>query len=120
MSAGVSGALLNGLKLRCPRCGQGKLYQSYLKLAPRCASCDADFTMADVGDGAAVFVMFAVGAIVVPLAFIMQFAFGAGIALTMTVACIATAVLSFGLLPLVKAILFTLQWTHKAREGRLE
>ena len=62
-----------GLTGRCPKCGKGPLFDGYLKFAPRCSACGADFTMADTGDGASVFVMFLVGAIVVPLAFILQF-----------------------------------------------
>jgi uncharacterized protein (DUF983 family) len=119
-SGGVSAAILNGLKARCPRCGQGKLFERYLKFAPRCSQCGADFSIADTGDGAAVFVMFIVGAIVVPLAFIMQFSFNSPAWLTMTVTIAATAALCLVLLPAFKALLFTLQWTHKAEEGRLE
>ena len=29
-----------GMKLRCPRCGQGKLFRQYLKPVERCSSCD--------------------------------------------------------------------------------
>jgi uncharacterized protein (DUF983 family) len=43
----VASALRAGVLGRCPRCGEGKLFASYLKLAPACASCRADFTMAD-------------------------------------------------------------------------
>ena len=59
--------VVTGLRLRCPQCGKGRLFQSYLKFAPTCSACGADFRIADAGDGPAVFVMFLVGAIVVPL-----------------------------------------------------
>ena len=29
-----------GMKLRCPRCGNGRLFRSYLKPVQRCASCN--------------------------------------------------------------------------------
>lgn len=120
MSADVGGAILAGLKGRCPNCGKGKLFERYLKLAPRCPICGADFSMADTGDGAAVFVMFLVGAIVVPMAFILQFAARAPSWLTISATLLATIVLSLVCLPPFKATLFTLQWVHKAEEGRLE
>ena len=67
----------------------------------------------------AVFVMFIVGAIVVPLAFILQFSAHMPTWATITITAIATIAFSLVLLRSVKAILFTLQWTHKAEEGKL-
>ena len=75
--------------------------------------------MADTGDGASVFVMFIVGAIVVPLAFVLQFSAHASTWVTMAITIVVAIVLSLGLLRPLKAILFTLQWTHKAEEGKL-
>ena len=57
---------------RCPRCGEGRLFSGYLKVAPRCEACDLDLSFADSGDGPAVFVIFAVAPIVVILAFITE------------------------------------------------
>jgi uncharacterized protein (DUF983 family) len=111
--------VIAGLRSRCPRCGQGKLFQAYLKLAPRCAVCGADFSHADSGDGPAVFVMFVVGAVVVPLAFILQFGLELPSWATITISFIATLALSLALLPPFKGALFALQWKHKAGEARL-
>jgi uncharacterized protein (DUF983 family) len=46
-----------GLRGRCPRCGQGKLFQGFLKLAPGCAMCGLDYGFADPADGPAFFAM---------------------------------------------------------------
>ena len=35
-------ALLNGLRCRCPKCGEGKLFRAYLKLADRCPNCGVE------------------------------------------------------------------------------
>ena len=35
----TSGAMLRGARLRCPSCGEGSLYSSYLKVADTCSSC---------------------------------------------------------------------------------
>lgn len=61
-----------GLACRCPRCGEGRLFAGFLKVAPRCDVCELDFRFADSGDGPAVFVIFAVAPIVVILAFIVE------------------------------------------------
>ena len=46
---------------KCPRCGEGKLYKGFLKIADRCEACDLDYGFADSGDGPAVFVIMIVG-----------------------------------------------------------
>ena len=37
-------ALLNGIRCRCPRCGRGKLFRSYLRIADTCAVCGLDYS----------------------------------------------------------------------------
>jgi uncharacterized protein (DUF983 family) len=54
-----------GLRGRCPRCGEGRLFEGFLTLRPRCESCGLDYSFADAGDGPAVFVILIGGAIVV-------------------------------------------------------
>ena len=113
-------ALLAGLRMRCPQCGQGKVFQGYLKLAPRCSVCGADFAKADSGDGPAVFVVLIVGAIVTPLLFILQFGFAMAWWLAAAITMIAAIALCLVLLPPFKATLFALQWKHKASEARFD
>ena len=37
-------AMMNGIRCRCPRCGEGKLYRKYLKIADRCDHCGFDYS----------------------------------------------------------------------------
>lgn len=46
-----------GFRGRCPRCGEGHLFQSFLKLKPKCEACGLDYSFADPADGPAFFVM---------------------------------------------------------------
>ena len=46
-----------GVRGRCPRCGQGHLFKSFLTLAPRCDVCGLDYAFADPADGPAFFVI---------------------------------------------------------------
>ncbi|HWA21352.1 MAG TPA: DUF983 domain-containing protein [Caulobacterales bacterium] len=110
---------LSAILARCPNCGKGKLFRGFLTFAPACSVCGVGFGKADVGDGAAVFVMFIVGAVVVPLAFILQFKFVWDAMATLAVSAAAAIALSLLLLRPVKALLFTLQFKHKAAEGHL-
>ncbi len=53
---------------RCPRCGQGRLFDGFLEIAQRCEVCGLELRAQDSGDGPAVFVILILGFIVVGLA----------------------------------------------------
>ncbi|MGH6982551.1 MAG: DUF983 domain-containing protein [Stellaceae bacterium] len=57
---------------RCPRCGQGKLFEGMLTVAPRCASCGLDLARLDTGDSATGLVVLFLGAITVGLAILLE------------------------------------------------
>lgn len=61
-----------GLLCRCPRCGQGRLFDGILTVRERCESCGFDLRANDVGDGAAVFVILILGFVVVGLALLLE------------------------------------------------
>ena len=65
-------AFAAGLACRCPRCGQGPLYSGFLSVAERCDVCRLDLQKADSGDGPAVFIIFILGFLVVPLALLFE------------------------------------------------
>ncbi len=46
-----------GVRGRCPRCGQGHLFQGFLKLRRECEVCGLDYSFADPADGPAFFVI---------------------------------------------------------------
>lgn len=63
------------LLCRCPRCGQGPLYQGLLTIRDRCPACGLDLTGNDAADGAVVAVTLVLGTLLVVLAFIVEFEF---------------------------------------------
>ena len=105
---------------KCPRCGQGKLFKSFLSLKDRCEVCNLDYSKADAGDGPAVFVMFIVGFVAVAVAFVARFVWYAPILTSFLVSGGVAVALSLALLRPFKATLIALQYKHKAEEGRLE
>ncbi len=109
-----------GLRLRCPQCGRGEVFSSYLKFRDHCRGCGADFTKADAGDGPAVFIVLIVGAIVTPLLIVLQFGLQLPDWLALSITMGAAVILCLALLPPFKALLFALQWKHKAREATHE
>ncbi|WP_153768446.1 DUF983 domain-containing protein [Labrenzia sp. CE80] len=46
-----------GLRARCPRCGEGHLFDGFLTLKPKCEVCDLDYSFADPADGPAFFII---------------------------------------------------------------
>lgn len=49
--------LETGLKGRCPRCANGRMFRGWLKLADRCEVCDLDYSYATPDDGPAFFAL---------------------------------------------------------------
>jgi uncharacterized protein (DUF983 family) len=107
-----------GLAGKCPRCGQGDLYKSYLALKSECDACGLDYSRADSGDGPAVFVIFIVGFLSVALAFIARFGWGLSIGASFLLSSGFAIVSILALLRPLKATLIALQYRNKAEEGR--
>ena len=49
--------LRTGVRGRCPRCGQGRLFRGILTLREKCDVCGLDYSFADPADGPAFFVI---------------------------------------------------------------
>ena len=109
-----------GLGMKCPRCGQGKLFEGFLGLRPACEACGLDFAKADAGDGPAVFVIFIVGFIGVVTAIVARYVFFASIPVAFVISASISIGLILALLRPLKAIMIALQFRHKAAEGTLE
>ncbi len=109
-------AFRNGLACRCPRCGEGKLFAGFLTVAPRCTVCDLDLGKQDSGDGPAIFIIFILGAIVVPLVFWFEFAYEPPFWLHMVIWM--PVILGGALLMLrpMKGVMIALQYRHKASD----
>ncbi len=106
-----------GLLCRCPRCGEGKLFRGYLKLAPRCTICGLDLAFADSGDGPAIFVIFLVAPLIIALAMVVGAVFNPPPYVHLFLWIPATLILSLALLPPLKATMVALQYRHDAHEG---
>jgi uncharacterized protein (DUF983 family) len=111
--------LAAGLGARCPRCGQGRLYDGYLKLRPRCETCGLDYGFANAGDGPAIFIMLLVGAIVVGGALTVEILYRPPMWVHVALWVPLTLGLALAILRPMKALMIALQYTHQAREGRL-
>mgnify|MGYP001356946320 CR=1 FL=1 len=109
--------IVTGLRCHCPRCGRGRLFAGYLRLAQRCPECELDFAFADSGDGPAVFVIFLVAPIVVILALVVGSMAPIPPWMHLVLWIPVTLLLSLLLLPPFKGVLVNLQYRHDAHEG---
>lgn len=112
VSAGLSG--------KCPRCGQGKLFDGFLSVRKSCAACGLDYSFADSGDGPAVFVIMLVGFVIVGLVLFVELSFQPPIWLHLVLWLPLTVILAASILRPLKGLMIALQFRHKAEEGRLD
>ena len=108
-----------GLRGRCPRCGQGRLFDGFLATAPRCRACGLDYGFIDAGDGPAVFVILIVGFVVVGAALVTEVAYQPPYWLHALLWLPLTLLMTLGMVRPLKGLMISLQYHHKAAEGRL-
>jgi uncharacterized protein (DUF983 family) len=103
---------------RCPRCGKGRLFRGYLKVADGCELCGLSYQGLEAGDGPAVFVILIVGFIVTGAALFVEVTYSPPYWVHALLWAPAVPLLSFGLLRFLKAWLLIMQFRHRAEEGR--
>ena len=108
-----------GLAGRCPRCGQGHLFEGYLKVAPRCDRCGLDFSFSDAGDGAAWFVMLIAGTLAISGVLFVELTWQPPYWVHALVAIPLAVILPLLILRPAKAILINRQYETRAQEGRM-
>ena len=100
----------------CPRCGQGRLFKSFLDVADRCTVCGLDLSRCDTGDGPAVFLIFILGFLVTPLALWVAMTVEWPLWVHTIVWGVVLIVLTVGMLRPAKAVLVALQYRHRRSE----
>ena len=108
-----------GIKARCPRCGQGPLFDGFLTVAGNCSVCKLDYSFADAGDGPAIFIMLIVGFIVAGSALAVEVMYQPSYWVHALLWGPLTLILCLGMLRPFKGVLIALQFHHKAEEGKL-
>lgn len=108
-----------GLVGRCPRCGRGRLFSGFLKMADRCEVCGLDFDFADPADGPAFFIITFACVPVVAFAVWMEVAVSAPYWLNALLTL--PLLVLFCILPLrpLKGLLVAQQFIHNAHEGAI-
>lgn len=110
--------LLAGLRGRCPNCGEGRLFEGFLKVAPRCGSCGYDLAKADSGDGPAVFVILIAGFFCAFLMLYTELTFAPPIWVHIAIFLPLTLAVCLGLLRPLKGVMLAAQFSNNASESR--
>lgn len=103
-------ALKRGLRGRCPRCGEGKLFRTFLKVDDRCSVCGQDFTPHRADDLPAYLVIVIVGHIMVPSVLWIETNYSPAVPLQLAIYLPLTLILSLLLLQPVKGAVVGVQW----------
>lgn len=109
----VKDAIFKGLKCRCPRCGEGKLFDKWLKVSPQCSHCGEELYHERAQDFPPYITITIVGHIVVTLVLMVE----ANIELSMTTHMMIWIPLAFALslamMQPIKGGVVGMQWALK-------
>lgn len=103
-------ALVRGASCKCPKCGEGRLFRKYLKVADTCEVCHEEFSHHRADDMPAYIVMSIVGHIVVGGVLWAEFNYAWPAWLHLSIWLPLTVILTLGLLQPVKGFIVALQW----------
>jgi len=106
-------AIRRGFRGRCPKCGEGKLFRAFLKVADNCPVCGEDYSHHRADDLPAYLVIVIVGHIVVPLALWIETDYSPPVPLQLAIYLPLTLVASLVLLQPVKGAVVGLQWAFR-------
>lgn len=106
-------AMRRGWRQRCPQCGQGRIYRSYLKVNDSCPSCGLALSGHRADDAPPYFTILIVGHIIVPLMLVLEQEMHPAEWVHMVLWLPLTLGLSLWLLPRIKGTLIGLQWAKR-------
>ena len=109
-----------GLRGLCPQCRTGRIFESGLTLSlkEQCDNCGLDLSKNDSADGPAVFLIFILGFALVPLALVMDYAFGPPLWFQAAFWTVIALVLTLGALRPLKAYIIALQYKHRPNDWK--
>ena len=103
-------AVWRGLCRRCPNCGEGPVFASFLKVADRCTHCGEELHHHRADDAPPYFTIMIVGHIIVPSVLIVERLWRPDLIVHFLLWLPATLLLTLFLMPSVKGAVVGLQW----------
>jgi uncharacterized protein (DUF983 family) len=102
--------LWNGLRGRCPNCGEGRMFRAFLKVADSCDNCGEEFHHHRADDLPAYLVIVIVGHLIVPLILHVEMAYTPAYWVHALLWLPLTLALSLLLIQPIKGMVVALQW----------
>ena len=109
---------LRGARGRCPKCGQGKLFKSYLKQVEGCISCGEAWGHIRADDGPTWLTLFVVLHLLAPALLIAARYDEIPYILLIFGVSILAILLTLLVLPRAKGLFIAILWRSKAGQGR--
>ena len=106
-------ALLNGLRCRCPKCGEGKLFRAYLKVADRCENCGEELFHHRADDMPPYISIVVVGHIIVGLMLHLEMSYRIEPIWYVVTMVPLALILPLIMLPSIKGAVVALQWANR-------
>lgn len=103
-------AVARGLRGRCPRCGQRRLFRAFLKPVDRCRRCDQDWTLQRADDFPAYVSLFVTGHVMAPIAVHLARDQSISVATCMAIILPLALLLAVSLLQPAKGAIIAVQW----------
>lgn len=109
----VWSAMGRGMRHLCPQCGEGRLYQSYVKTHEKCGTCGLGLDQHRADDAPPYFTIIIVGHVLIPLALAVKQLFDPPIGLQFAIWLPLMIASSWWMLPASKGALIGLQWANR-------
>ncbi|HVW58239.1 MAG TPA: DUF983 domain-containing protein [Rhizobiaceae bacterium] len=103
-------AMLNGMRGRCPQCGEGRLFRSFSKTVPVCEHCGLEIHHHRADDFPAYIVILIVGHITIGGMLAVEVTTNLPMWMHLAIWAPLTVILAIGLLQPVKGAIVGLQW----------
>lgn len=102
-----------GAAKRCPDCGRGRLFKSYVKTEERCSHCGLAFSGHRADDAPPYVTIMIVGHLVIPMALAQQRMFDPPMWILFGLWMPTILAATLWLLPVVKGALIGVQWANR-------
>lgn len=106
-------SMWRGFRLRCPQCGQGRIFRTFLKVADHCPVCGEAFHHHRADDAPPYFTILIVGHVIVAGLLAVEMKWHPAEWVHLVLWLPLTLALSLGLLPRIKGAIIGLQWATR-------
>jgi uncharacterized protein (DUF983 family) len=104
-----------GLCRRCPVCGTSGMFQGYLKISDRCATCHLDFDQIRSDDAPAYFTIAIVGHVLLPIISYVEYRYSPSLMTHLIAWPPLITGMTLGLLPYLKGLMMAVMWLAKVK-----